>query len=73
MELNPPPGHKAVEHADGIIHGISLADWDSDSGTPLYRCTPVCGAATGVSSDEGGIEAMNRPAITCSACIGILS
>lgn len=65
-----PAGYAAVEHADGVVHAIDLDDMP-DSG-PLWRAPVVCGRASGVSSDEGGHEALQRSTITCRDCTAIL-
>jgi hypothetical protein len=70
-EMAVPLGYCAVEHADGTIHAINLSEGTETIG-PLWRQTPVCDTATGVSSDEGGPAALHRRAITCIHCMGIL-
>ena len=70
-EMAVPRGLCAVEHADGIIHAINLSEGTETIG-PLWRQTPVCDTATGVSSDEGGPAALHRRVLTCNSCIAIL-
>lgn len=70
-ELKPPPGYDAVEHADGVVHAIGMGGLPA--GRPLWREPPVCGRASGVSSDEGGPAALHQPFITCRECISILA
>lgn len=70
--LAPPPGYIAVEHADGNVHALDLADLEGHDG-PLWRLTPVCGTGVGVSSDEGGRDALKAAEITCWQCVGILA
>lgn len=70
-ELATPHGYTGVEHDDGRVHAISL---DSlHDGRPLWREEVVCGAATGVSSDEGGPAALHRRVINCQECVSILA
>jgi hypothetical protein len=66
-----PRGYVGVEHADGVVHAIDLDDLHDDR--PLWREPPVCGRATGVSSDEGGHAALHRRTITCLDCVSILA
>ena len=67
----PQNKYAPVEHDGGTVHAIDLAK--RDNGIALWRNTPVCGMATGVSSDEAGPEA-TRPElrITCWECISII-
>lgn len=69
--MKPPPGYVAYEHDDGTVHAIDIFD----GGLPVWRTTPVCGAATGVSSDADGAAQMagatTRP-VTCRDCLGII-
>jgi hypothetical protein len=69
--LPTPRGYVGVEHGDGTVHAIDL-DTMSDE-RPLWRETPVCGTGTGVSSDEGGPDALHRCTLTCWQCISILA
>ena len=69
--MKTPKGYDGIEHADGVVHAIDLDDWGEEG--PLWRVIPVCGTATGVSSDEGGPSALHQPVITCSHCIAILA
>lgn len=69
--LPVPAGYRAVEHDDGVVHAIDLDDLPETR--PVWRAPVVCGRATGVSSDEGGHEALNRSAITCWECAAILA
>jgi hypothetical protein len=71
LELKTPRGYVGVEHGDGIVHAIDLDDLHDDR--PLWREAPVCGRATGVSSDEGGHAALHRRVLTCWECIAILA
>lgn len=66
-----PPGLEGVEHHDGKVHAVELAGLVP--GQPIWRVPPVCGAATGVSSDEGGPAAIGRSHVTCWECISIIS
>jgi hypothetical protein len=66
-----PRGYVGVEHDDGTVHAIDLDTLHDDR--PLWREPPVCGRATGVSSDEGGRAALHRRAITCLDCVSILA
>ena len=68
--LPTPRGYVGVEHADGTVHAVDLDDLHDN--TLLWRETPVCATATGVSSDEGGVAALDRPEITCRDCAAIL-
>jgi hypothetical protein len=73
-ELRPmktPRGYIGVEHEDGTVHAIDI-DKIPDDG-PVWRSPVVCGAATGVSSDEGGSAALHKRELTCWECISILS
>jgi hypothetical protein len=70
-ELRAPKGYTTVQHGDGTVHAIDYGNWPDD--VPLWRVTPVCDAATGVSSDEGGPSALHRRYITCTDCIAILT
>jgi hypothetical protein len=70
-ELPLPRGYVGVEHDDGTVHAIDLDDLHDDR--PLWREPPVCGRATGVSSDEGGPAALHRRVITCLDCTAILA
>lgn len=72
MRLKTPPCYTGVEHADGTVHAIDMAPKALHDDRPLWRETPVCGAATGVSSDEGGPAALHCRHVTCADCIGIL-
>jgi hypothetical protein len=66
----PARGCIPVEHADGKVHAIDmggLIDY------PLWRSWVVCGASTGVTSDEGGHFALRPQDLTCSDCISIIS
>jgi len=67
----PQGKYAPVEHDGGTVHAINRTEVDSS--IPLWRNTPVCGMATGVSSDEAGPEA-TRPElrITCWECISII-
>jgi len=69
MSIPTPPGYTGVEHDDGTVHAVDLSELHDDRA--LWRETPVCGAATGVPSDEAGPAALHRPEITCPGCIGI--
>lgn len=66
-----PKGYDGVEHDDGTIHAIDLSELSDNR--PLWREIPICGLATGVSSDEYGPEAIHRPEVTCWECKAILS
>ncbi len=66
-----PAGYRAVEHDDGVVHAIDL-DKLPETG-PVWRAPVVCGRASGVSSDEGGPEALKRGTITCWECTAILA
>lgn len=68
--MNIPRGYVSVEHDSGRVHAIDLSELSDDR--PLWRETPVCGTATGVSSDEGGPYALEPQVLTCHDCIGIL-
>lgn len=65
------PEYMPVEHDGGTVHALNLSELDNDR--PLWRNTPVCGTATGVSSDEAGPESV-RPElqITCWECLSII-
>lgn len=67
--IKTPAGYDGVEHADGTIHAIDMNDLHD---CPLWREPPVCGRASGVSSDEGGPYALHQREITCWECISIL-
>ena len=69
--LRTPRGYVGVEHADGTVHAIDMDDLHDDR--PLWREHPVCGSASGVSSDEGGPSALHQRTITCWQCVGILA
>ena len=69
-ELKTPLGYDGVEHDDGTVHAIDLDNWGDG---PMWRVAPVCGRATGVSSDEGGPYALHRRTITCIECVSILA
>jgi hypothetical protein len=71
FELTTPRGYAGVEHADGTVHAINLDNLHDDR--PLWRETPVCGRASGVSSDEGGHAALWRKTLTCGECVSILA
>ena len=71
MMLATPRGYVGVEHGDEIVHAINLDDLHDDG--PLWREPVVCGAASGVSSDEGGHDALHRRIITCWECVSILA
>jgi hypothetical protein len=70
IAVKTPKGYVGVEHADGEVHAIDLDTLHDDM--PLWREPVVCGAATGVSSDEGGRAALHRREITCWECATIL-
>lgn len=67
----PQNRYRPVEHDGGTVHAIDLDKLDNS--ISLWRNTPVCGMATGVSSDEYGPESI-RPElrITCWECISII-
>jgi len=69
--IKAPIGCASVEHDDGRIHVIDYDAWPE--GVALWRVTPACGTATGVSSDEGGPYALRRRFITCPDCVAILA
>jgi hypothetical protein len=71
FELATPRGYVGVEHADGRVHAIDLDELHDDR--PLWREPVVCGAATSVSSDEGGHAALHQHVITCLDCVSILA
>lgn len=72
MQMATPEGFQSVEHDDGKVHAIDLSDMVQ--GVLKFRNTPVCGAATGPSSDEAGRESWSEVLdITCSDCIGIIA
>ena len=61
-----------VEHDDGTVHAIDTTAMEP--GVQPWRNTPVCGTATGPSSDEGGeLSWEERPELDCTDCISILS
>lgn len=69
----PPLGYVAFEHDDGTVHAVDVFD----GALPVWRGTPVCNRATGVSSDEDGKLQTEGGAhltrlITCHDCIAIL-
>lgn len=68
--MRTPQGYDGVEHDNGVVHAIDLGELSEDR--PLWRETPVCGAATGVSSDEAGPYVIHQREITCNDCTGIL-
>ena len=70
MNIIAPEGYISVQHADGKVHAIFGVGVRT---RPLWRETPACGASTGVSSDEGGEDALEPRALTCWDCIGIIS
>jgi len=70
--MKTPQGYDGVEHDDGVVHAIDFRDLSQDDPRPLWRETPVCGTATGVSSDEAGPSVIHRREITCNDCTGIL-
>jgi hypothetical protein len=70
-EMPTPRGYVGVEHDNGTVHAIDLDALHDDR--PLWRETPVCDTATGVSSDEGGRYALHRRTLTCWQCIAILA
>jgi len=69
MSIPTPRGYTGVEHEGGTVHAVDLSDLGDG---PLWRETPVCGAATGVSSDEAGPAALHQREITCPDCTGIV-
>lgn len=68
-----PDGYRTVEHDDGTVHAINISEMKP--GTQPWRNAPVCGRASGVSSDEGGEESWEEklPEIDCIECISILA
>jgi hypothetical protein len=69
--VKAPFGYATVEHDGGTVHAINLDE--ARDGVPLWRNEPVCGMATGVSSDEAGPEALRAELdITCWECISIV-
>jgi hypothetical protein len=72
LRLAPPEGYRSVEHDDGTVHAVDLDDLTAD--VQDARTAPVCGRATGPSSDEAGRQSWLELAdITCWECIAILS
>lgn len=69
MQLPVPRGYAGVEHDDEVVHAVDLSHLND---VPLWREPPVCGRATGVSSDEYGPQALHRAELTCWECIAIL-
>jgi hypothetical protein len=60
------------------VHAIDLDTLHGETpayprGMPLWREPVVCGAASGVSSDEGGPAALHRKTLTCWMCVSILA
>lgn len=71
MQMTCPRGFNAVEHDDSKVHAIDLTEMEA--GVQLWRNTPVCGTATGPSSDEAGKDSwLMLLEITCRDCIAIL-
>lgn len=71
MQMHCPIGYQTVEHDDGRIHAVDLDTMTV--GLLLWRNTPVCGMATGPSSDEAGRASWRELLdITCLDCISVL-
>lgn len=71
--MQPPLGYVAFEHDGGTVHAVDVMD----GAMPVWRGIPVCGRATGVSSDEDGkLQTAHgghiTREITCTDCIAIL-
>jgi hypothetical protein len=75
MSISAPNGYTPVEWDDGTVHAVNIDTWmDAADSGPLWRAPVVCDSSgPGVSSDEGGHDAVRAQKVTCADCIGILS